>query len=230
MLGEKIIMSTALITGASRGLGKELSTKFAEGKYNLILNSKSNALFDYSLYGVTQIDITGDITNDVIVCKFESAVNNLGLDVLINNVGIYSNKEFDDTGIDEFYKIIDVNLMASVWLTKIAWSIFCKQKSGLIININSKAGKCNGNHEVAYSMSKHGMKGFFDSLQYEATKYNIRIVNIYPGAINTDMTAHRTDQDKLIKVKDIADFIYKICAMDYKSMRITDIDIERRIY
>lgn len=226
---------SVLITGASRGIGLALAYKFAESGFDLILNSKCNTPFIYDSEGdcefnIEQDIIMGNLKLNSVVEKLRATAEEMNLDILINNVGIYLNSSLYEIEFDDVQEILDLNLIATLNLTKAIWPIFVNKKSGLIININSKAGKNGSINEAVYSASKHGLKGFFDSLQYEATRYNIRIVNMYLGAVATDMTIDRENFNKLILPKDIANFVFRISEMDYSSMRITDIDLGRRIY
>lgn len=228
-------MKTVLITGASRGIGLSLAYKFAESGFDLILNSKNNTPFVYNSeddceFDVEQRIIMGNLKLDSVINKLCTEAEKMDLDILINNVGVYLNSSLYEMDYDYLEDVMDINLLATLNLTRGIWPIFVGKKSGLIININSVAGKRGGENEAIYSTTKHGIKGFFESLQYEATRYNIRIVNLFLGAVATDMTRDREDFDKLITPKDVSSFVFRISEMDYPSMRITDIDLGRRIY
>jgi len=107
--------------------------------------------------------------------------------------------------------------------------IMASNGSGLIININSLAGKSGSNGESAYCASKHALRGFSSSIQFDATKYGIRVIDVYLGAVQTDMTKGRKDQEKFILPEDVAKSIFNV-SKNYKSMRVTELNLNRSIY
>lgn len=220
-------MATVLITGAGKGLGKALVREFVENKYDLLLHSKSSIFPPYD--GVKCTTLNGDLSDINVIDKLANEAINCDIDILINNAGIYLNAAFIDMSDEDFIGLMRVNLVAPILLTKRIWPLFVKKKSGMIININSLAGKFGSNGEVAYCSSKHGLRGFSSSLQFEATNNGIKIIDVYLGAMETDMTCKKSYKGKLIDVADVSKTIFKLCA-DYKSLRITEIDINRSIY
>lgn len=225
---------TALITGASRGLGKSLALVFASNGYNIILHGRDeerlNSVRQEILKGkVDCYVVIGDITQEQTIINLADCAEKADIDILINNAGIYLQKPVDETSPYELKKVIDVNLVSPILLTKSIFELFKKKSSGLIININSYAGKNFSQLESVYCASKHGLRGFMGAFQFEALKYNVPIINIYSGAMYTDMTAERKDTEKFIQTEEVAEFIYNT-VRDYSSMRISEIDIFRKIY
>lgn len=218
-------MPTVMITGAGRGLGRALATAFEDAGYHLILNCFRSIPKGH----LGQNAIKGDIRQDKIRLALRNVAKERGLDVLINNAGVYVDGVFPDVCDRKIREMIDTNLIAPILLTRILWPIFQEQRSGVVVNINSIAGKVGSEGEAVYCASKFGLRGFSESLQYEATKYNIQVIDVSLGAMNTDMTFHREDQDKLIDPHDAASTILKLCESP-KSMRITGIDIKRMQY
>jgi 3-oxoacyl-[acyl-carrier protein] reductase len=149
--------------------------------------------------------------------------------ILINNAGIYLNKPFAETSADEIQRVIDTNLVVPILLTRVIWPTFVNRGGGLIVNINSLAGVNGGKGETAYSASKAGLAGFSNSLQYDGPKNNIRILNVFLGAMQTDMTKTRKDWDKFINPFTVAETIADLCK-DYSTLRITEVTIARRQY
>ena len=92
------------------------------------------------------------------------------------------------------------------------------------------AGKQSGANEMAYAASKHAMKGFFDALQFEATRYNITIVNVYIGAMKTDMAADRVGFDNFISPMEVAYQIYNLLVHENRTMRLTELNLMRKNY
>lgn len=227
---------TALITGASRGLGKELAFVFANNGYDLILQAKKNKLPEI-LRGEENIfysSVYGDLGDKGTIEKLIKTSKGKEIDVFINNAGMYSNKLFSDISLEECEEILNVNLIAPIILTKGIWEIFKAKNAGTIININSTAGKFGSYGESVYSASKHGMSGFLKSLQFEVAKYNIQIIDVFLGAMKTEMTQYRKDTDYLMMPSEVAKYIYSVCLSQdiaaCKTARITELNINRNIY
>lgn len=225
---------TVLITGSSKGLGRSLAFVFAENKFNIILHGRDEQGLEDVKKRVLEnnVDcdvIKGDITSEKTINRLFNAANKKNLDVLINNAGIYICKSFQNMSPEEFKRIIAVNLVAPVQLIMRIYPIFLKKKSGVIININSVAGKNPNEMEAAYCASKYGLRGFTRSFQLEATKNHVQLFSVYLGAMNTAMTKDRIDHQKLIQTDEAADLIFKICR-DYQSLKINEIDLGRKRY
>lgn len=229
-----------LITGSSRGLGKELAQAFAEHDYNLILHSKEREVpcvkknFTYirehsNDYHVKCVSVKGDLVDIRVTYKLKKEAEEMGgIDVLIVNAGMHESMKFEEANSGDFTRTLNVNLLAPMVLTKELW-LQVKKRNGIILFINSIAGKVGADGEFLYCASKHGLKGFADSIQFDASKAGVKVVSIYLGAMKTDMTKHRQDYDNLMETQDAANFIYHTCK-NYESMRITEVDICRRNY
>lgn len=223
-------MKTVLITGAGRGLGRNLAFQFhvantsLKEDYDLILHSKGSELPDLATEKVY-----GDLENFSTLVDLTEIAKEKNIDILINNAGSYLDKSFSDTTIAEYRHSIESNLMPIIFLTNLIWPIFKKKNSGLIININSMAGKTGSEGEAAYCTSKHGLRGFSESIKLEGIKNGIRIIDVYLGAMKTDMTKHRKDWNKLIDPQEAAKLIFNLC-VEYKTMRVSEVTINRSTY
>lgn len=228
---------TALITGSSKGLGRSLALAYACDNYNIILHGRDEKRllktqediifspgFEQYCYAVI-----GDITSEKTINSLYQSAIQYDIDILINNAGLYAGNFLGNMTSEEIERIIDVNLIAPIQLIKRIYPIFQKKKEGLIININSMAGKYPNELEVAYCASKHGLRGFSTAFQNEANRDNIRLIDVYLGAMQTEMTKKRSDYDKFIKTEEVADLIFRI-SKEYKSLRITEVDLIRRKY
>lgn len=215
---------TVLITGASRGLGKELAKVFAENGYDLILACRQSVTLHENGHPV----FTGDLSHPKTISHLAEAAKNYDIDILINNAAIYVNKPFDEITGDEIQKVIDINLVAPMKLTKFVWPVLAK-KSGMIVNINSTAGQSGANGESAYCASKFGLRGFSEALQFDGTKDNVRILNVNVGAMKTNMTKGRDDWYNFIDPKEAAETIFKACC-NRQSLRVSEINILRSQY
>jgi len=225
---------TVLITGSSQGLGEKLALTFAKNKYNVILHGRDAQRLRWVEEAVIKNDVAcdvvrGDITSEETIDRLFDTAAGSNPDILINNAGVYANKPFQEMNMDEFRRIIEVNLIAPVALTKRLFPIFQKKGGGLIMNINSAAGKSPSDGECAYCSSKHGLRGFTGSIQFDATRNGVRIIDVYLGAMKTNMAKHRKNSEKFIETSDAADLIFQL-SKDYRSMRINEIDLRRRNY
>lgn len=183
----------AVISGAASGMGKATSILFAEKGYSVVCTDVNGVLLDETTaiikksggkaFGIP-VDITkvDDIKN--LAKTVEEEFNRV--DVLINCAGLVRVKNLIDYSEDEMDLMIDVNLKGVYRCCKYFLPVMIKRKSGVIINISSKAGKLPQAGAVLYHTSKWGVVGFTKSLGLEVRKYGIKAVVINPGATKTD--------------------------------------------
>jgi len=227
-------METVLITGSSKGLGKCLALMFAQNGYNIIVHGRDErALAELkdtiAGKGVRCDIVAGDITSKETVRELAEISEKRNLKILINNAGIYCKKPFPEMALEDFRNVMEVNLFAPIYLTHALFSIFRKKRSGVIVNINSIAGKNSSDGESAYCTSKHGLRGFTGSLQFDATKNGIRVIDVYLGAMDTAMIEGRKDPEKCISPSEAAQFVFNVCK-EYRSMRVNEVELNRRLY
>ena len=225
---------TVLVTGSSKGLGKELALIFSKNKYNVILHGRDiNRLIEVKKEvlknGVDCCFVAGDLTRESTIDNLSYCAKRFGIDILINNAGSYSNKTVSATDPKELRNLFEVNVIAPILLTKQVFGLLKKKGSGLIININSFAGKNPSEGEAVYSATKYALHGFSSSFRYEALNSNVVISDFFLGAMDTDITTIRQDREKLMKTKEVAEVIYS-AAKDYLTLRLSEMDILRRIY
>lgn len=223
---------TVMITGSSSGLGKEIALAFASKKNNVILhgrNEKKLKKLEDEIRGNWRYTVVGDIIEENTIIELVKVAKNFGIDILVNNAGLYIKEKLAYIQPDSIREVIETNLIAPILLTKGIFEIFKMKGSGLIININSIVSKFATEGESIYSASKCGLRGFSDSFKFEAIKYNIKIIDIYLGAMNTEITSNRDDKEKFIKTEEAADIIFSI-SKDYSNARISEIDILRNLY
>jgi len=211
-------MKTVLITGAGRGLGKALAYAFSTAGYRLILHS-NRSLVPAGL----GFSIRGNLREERVINALERAGSD-GVDILINNAGVYYSGPFENMANGQIEEIIETNLLAPIFLIKKLLPAL-KKSNGLVININSIAGKIPAKHEAVYSASKHGLRGFGQSLRFEG----VRVLDIYPGAMQTDMAKTRPNFDKLIYPADVANLVVKLCE-SAETMQIPEINLARSRY
>ena len=186
----------AMITGATRGIGKQIALTLANEGYNIVLNyrTKNDELIqaknEIESKNVKCLTVKGDVTNFE-DCKqmIESAINEFGkVDVLVNNAGITKDMLLARMKEEDFKQVIDVNLVGTFNMTKNVISYMMKARNGRIINISSVVGIAGNAGQTNYSASKAGIIGFTKSLAKEVASRNILVNAVAPGFIETNMT------------------------------------------
>ena len=186
---------TVLITGASRGIGKETAILFAKSGYNVIinyLNSESSAVAlckQLSLYKIKSIAIKANVSDSTQVRKMvETAKNEFGkIDVLENNAGIAQQKLFTDISEQDWDQMFNINIKGMYNCCKEVVPLMVHEKNGKIINVSSIWGITGASCEVHYSASKAAVIGFTKALAKELGPSNINVNCVAPGIIDTDM-------------------------------------------
>jgi 3-oxoacyl-[acyl-carrier protein] reductase len=188
---------TAIVTGASRGIGKAIALKFAEEGCNIAFTD----LFDDDYMKATEAELTalgvkakGYASNAALFDQTEEVVNKIveefgQVDVLVNNAGITKDSLLMRMTEEQWDAVINVNLKSVFNFTKAVQKIMLKQKSGSIINLSSVVGVSGNAGQSNYSASKAGIIGFTKSIAKELGSRGIRSNAIAPGFIITEMTA-----------------------------------------
>ena len=185
-------MKTALVTGASRGIGLAIATILAQNGYQLHLTCKNShkklkeiAKTLSEAYNVPCFAHKTDMGNFAEVWTLFSQIDTL--DVLINNAGISHIGLLQDTSVDEWQKVLDTNLNSVFYTSKLSIPKMLANEGGVIINISSIWGNAGASMEVAYSASKGGVNAFTKALAKELAPSNITVNAISCGVIDTDM-------------------------------------------
>ena len=189
-----------IITGASGGIGNAIVKRLYDNNANILATGtkieKLNELkTKFDRIKILKFDI---LQNDKIEEFIENATNDLGgnLDCIVNNAGITQDNLAIRMNLDEWKKVIDVNLTSSFLLSKFAIKKMLKNKSGKIINITSVVGHTGNLGQANYTASKAGIIAMSKSLALEYAKKNININCISPGFIKTTMTDKIDDKFK----------------------------------
>jgi len=165
---------TALVTGASRGIGKQIADDLEALSCKVIRLSKRD--FDLSNLAAVEVGIR------------EITANNNKIDILINNAGINIISNIEDTSFENFHRVMTVNLTAVFLINKAIIPLMKKHGYGRVLNVSSIYGSISKAGRLSYSASKHGLMGISKTMGIELAKHNILTNCISPGFTKTDLT------------------------------------------
>jgi 3-oxoacyl-[acyl-carrier protein] reductase len=216
---------TALVTGSTRGIGKETTLLLLKKGLNVIISSRSQDSVDNVIEEILDkfpskkeniLGLKCDVSkHSEVKSLVDVSVKRFGrIDVLVNNAGIVYFKCLLDTTEEEWDKTIDTNLKGVFLFTKEVLPYMIENKSGVIINVSSGAGKYGFPNLSAYCASKFGIIGLTESVAKEVTDYNVKIMAICPGRVDTKMikdivkVGYNTSNRNLMKPEEVANKIY----------------------
>ena len=188
------------ITGASSGIGEALAKAFAaQGAHIILSGRRTDALEQVAADIKTDTLILAFETTDydALPAKVEEARGWKGkVDILVNNAGISQRSLALDTHPDVHHKIINVDLLAPIWLTQLLLPHMIAAGGGHIVGISSVAGRVGVPLRTAYCAAKHGLIGYMDALRAETEKlHNVHVTNILPGSIRTNVSRNALTKD-----------------------------------
>ncbi|MGE7604419.1 glucose-1-dehydrogenase [Peribacillus sp. NPDC097675] len=194
-----------VITGASTGLGKAMAERFGKEKARVVLNylkddsDYQEIIQTIEAAGGKAVAIKGDVTKEEDVKKLmEYAVEKFGtIDVMINNAGIENEVPSEKLTLEDWQKVIDVNLTGMFLASREAISYMLEHNiKGNVINMSSVHDRIPWPHFVHYAASKGGVKMMTETLALEYAPKGIRVNNISPGAIDTPINAEKFNDPK----------------------------------
>ena len=192
----------ALVTGATKGIGKSICNKLMELDMNLIitardLESLEKLKIDLHTKGKGEVILVeADLTKETDIKHLvEKSMNHYGtVDILINNAGVGLYKRIDQFESSDYNYIFDLNVKAVFLLTKYVVPYMIERKAGHIINISSIAGKNGFKNGSLYSASKHAIQGFNWSLREDVKEYGIKVTAVCPGSVVTGFGGKNMDR------------------------------------
>lgn len=231
---------TALITGATSGIGKACAKKLAKKKVNLILTARREEKLHQLQKKLSKYDIEVkilaiDVTdNQVVQRKLEPILKDHKIDILINNAGLALGLESLDQGeIDNWEKMIDTNIKGLLYVSRVILPHMKENDSGHVINLGSIAGVTTYPGGNVYCATKSAVHVLSEAMNIDLVGTNIRVSNIAPGAVQTKFSDVRFKGDKKkadavyegyepLKAKDIADLIvYVLNAPEHVNIQHT---------
>ncbi|MGA7244219.1 MAG: SDR family oxidoreductase [Terracidiphilus sp.] len=223
---------TAIITGASGGIGAGLVERFLKDGYNVVATSR-DASRKLTPSG-SLILVDGDIGKQQTAADaVEAAINNFGtIDVLVNNAGIFLTKPFIDFTIEDFEALVSTNLLGFFYITQRTVKEMLKQKSGCVVNITAALADrpIAGENSSISMITKGGLNSATQNLATEYARDGIRFNAVAPGVVDTPM--HRNDPNdstlqpaiKEATVKDIVDAVLYLTLAGHVNGEILHVD------
>ena len=208
----------AIITGAGKGIGRATALALAKEGVSLGLIARTEGDLqkvadEVKADGVDVYVASADVSsNEQVTSAVDKLLSQLGtVDILINNAGIAKFGGFLELDVEEWEKVIQVNLLGMYYVTRAVLPKMIDNKSGDIINISSTAGEKGGPVTSAYSASKAGVLGLTESLAMEARKHNIRVTALTPSTVVTDLAINqglvKGDEENVLQAEDMANLM-----------------------
>ena len=235
----------AVVTGASRGIGREIALTLAENGANVVINYRNyndeikDLVKSIEEKGVKAIALKCDVSNfkevEELILKAKEELGSV--DILVNNAGITKDGLLMRMKEEDFESVIDVNLKGVFNTTKVVTPIMMKQRAGKIINISSVVGLVGNAGQCNYAASKAGVIGFSKSIARELAPRGVNINVVAPGYIDTDMTNGLSDKvkdmilqtipmKKMGSTKDVANLVLFLSSSlsDYITGQVINVD------
>ncbi|MFX0208605.1 MAG: SDR family oxidoreductase [Candidatus Hodarchaeota archaeon] len=198
----KNIVKTAIITGASRGIGKAISLKFAANDINIVLAARDRTQLQRvqeeikSFSQVKTLIVPTDVTNEEQVKTLvQKTIDQFRkIDILVNNAGVGRFKRAEEFTLEDYHYMFDVNVKGVFLMSKYVVPHMLARESGQIINIASIAGKNGFKTGTLYAASKHAVVGYTWSLREDLKEYKIKVAVICPGSVVTEFGGKKPEK------------------------------------
>jgi 3-oxoacyl-[acyl-carrier protein] reductase len=212
----------AVITGASRGIGKAVALKLAQEGVNVVIAARNQETLDKAVAEIQEkgsgkvISVSADVSRlDDLKKLHETATRELGsIDILVNNAGVSSQYPFDKQPIEDLERLVNTNYLGYVRMIRLVIPDMIAKKSGAIINMVSGSTLVDPVPRtfVTYSSIKVGLRAFLKGLFWEMRDHGIKITSILPGVVDTDLTDKLSDitqeqKDRLMSVDSVVDMV-----------------------
>lgn len=215
--------TTAFVTGASRGIGRAIATRFVEEGGNATIAARSDAIYDVAdtLGEDSALAVRTDVTDERNVSEaVETTVEEFGgLDILVNNAAIAGpTAPVEDVPTDEWQRTLDVNLTGAFLATKHAVPALKDSDRGTVVNISSITGKRPLPDRTPYAATKIALIGLTRTLAFELGEYGITVNTICPGAVRTERLRRvfeRHAEEMGVSFEDaLQELVFDDCAID----------------
>ena len=210
---------SVVITGASSGFGARLAHAFAEAGFGLLLCGRDQQRLDGIRHALGKRAVgrcevlAADLRTAAASDALRGSLCRHGTDIVVNNAAVNPELVRGESlaSLPDVLDVIGTNTSAAIAVCLIAFEHFCARGGGTIVNVNSIAGLRGSGHEPVYAASKFGLRGFAESVKDAWLTQGVRVIDIYPGAIATGMSAGRSDVRDLIDPEELAAFVVRLC-------------------
>ena len=208
----------AIVTGASTGIGEQISIKLSKKNFHIVLISRSKERLEkvkdkIELFGGQCQIIVADLSKSDITSYIKKQIKTPdNIEILVNNAGIGFFDKLEDISIDDWNQQINTNLRGSFLMTQFVSPFMIKNKTGKILFVNSVAGLSPYPFASAYVASKYALRGFASSLREEFREHNIKVISVHPGAVDTplwDKSKADFPREEMLSSEDVSDMITK---------------------
>ena len=182
--------SSAIVTGASRGIGPYIARTLAREGVNLVLAARDVSKLEETravceALGVSAISVGTDVTQDGDRRRLVETADRAGaIDILVNNAGVEYPGSLTELTFEEVDAILETNLRAPVYLSKLVLPSMLERKRGAIVHVSSMAGKSGAPYNSIYSTTKFGLQGFVESMQFELDGTGVHMATVCPGFVS----------------------------------------------
>ena len=246
-MAQALAGKVALVTGASSGIGAATALALAAAGATVAISARRKDRLDELVQeieaaGGKALALPGDMAVEAdAIAAVEDTARLLGrIDILINSAGVMQAGGIEGADLDEYRKVMDINLMATVYTCKAAIPHMLAHGVGDIINISSLAGRKGGPETNAYSASKHAVNAMTNGMRQELGNRNIRVSFLMPGATETEVAsgisnpawreaiAKHVSKEGAVKASEIADTLVFMLAMP-RHVNISEISVRPTI-
>jgi short-subunit dehydrogenase len=201
MSGAKAHQKTALVTGASTGIGKAAALALIKAGYSVVGTSRSAKRYEVR-DGIPMIacDVTSDASVAMAVALADSELGHI--DLLVNNAGFGVTGAAEESSIAQVQALFETNFHGVVRVTNAVLPIMRAQRSGRILNVGSGLGFIPARYNAYYSATKHALEGYSESLDHEVREFGVRVAVIEPAATKTSFESSTVQADKPLATYD----------------------------
>jgi 3-oxoacyl-[acyl-carrier protein] reductase len=223
---------TALVTGASRGIGKVIAQSLGSEGANVVINARDRddlqkTATEIESFGSKAHMVIGDLREENTVKQLvqESKDTFGGIDILINNAGLGLFHPVIDMPTKDWDHMFDLNVKSLFLMTRESLPLLRKAKESVIVNVVSLAGKNAFKGGGGYSATKHAVLAFSRCLMLEERDKGVRVLAICPGSVDTSFSDHDEEKKKkILSPKDVADSVMLMIKLPQRAM-VSEIDI-----